>query len=82
MQERAQSPKSLPRAGLYLCGYWCDVSGMALYMIEQKTDIQHMDAVRSACDAITIDIRYSDGEQQVILNGRNVNDFYPYGGSQ
>ena len=38
---------------------------MALYMIEQKTDIQHMDAVRSA----------SDGEQQVILNGRNVNDF-------
>ena len=48
---------------------------MALYMIEKKTDIQHMDAVRSACDAITIDIRYSDGEQQVILNGRNVNDF-------
>lgn len=48
---------------------------MALYMIEQKTDIQHMDTVRSACDAITIDIRYSDGEQQVILNGRNVNDF-------
>ena len=48
---------------------------MALYMIEQKTDIQHMDAVRSACDAITIDIRYSDGEQQVILNGRSVNDF-------
>ena len=46
---------------------------MALYMIEQKTDIQHMDAVRSACDAITIDIRYSDGEQQVILNGKNVN---------
>ena len=30
---------------------------MALYMIEQKTDIQHMDAVRSACDAITSDIR-------------------------
>lgn len=23
---------------------------MALYMIEQKTDIQHMDAVRSACE--------------------------------
>ena len=34
-----------------------------------------MDAVGSACDAITIDIQYSDGEQQVILNGRNVNDF-------
>ena len=44
-------------------------------MIEQNTDIHHMDAVRSACDAITIDIRYNDGEQQVILNGRNVNDF-------
>lgn len=48
---------------------------MALYMIEQNTDIHHMDAVRSACDAIAIDIRYNDGEQQVILNGRNVNDF-------
>lgn len=48
---------------------------MALYMIEQKTDIQNADAVRAACDAIQIDIRYNDGEQQVILNGRNVNGF-------
>ena len=48
---------------------------MALYMIEQKTDIENMDAVRSACDVITIDIRYSNGEQQVILNGKNVNGF-------
>ena len=48
---------------------------MALYMIEQKTDIQNLDAVRAACGNISIDIQYSDGEQQVILNGRNVNGF-------
>ena len=48
---------------------------MALYMIEQKTDIQNPEAIKGACAAITIDIQYSDGEQQVILNGRNVNGF-------
>lgn len=48
---------------------------MALYMIEQKTDIQNPEAIKAACAAITIDIQYSDGEQQVILNGRNVNGF-------
>ena len=48
---------------------------MALYMIENKTDIQNLDAVRAACGAIAIDIQYSGGEQQVILNGRNVNGF-------
>ena len=48
---------------------------MALYMIEQKTDIQNLEAVRAACRTISIDIQYSGGEQQVILNGRNVNGF-------
>lgn len=48
---------------------------MALYMIEHKIDVSHLDEVGSACDAITIDIQYSAGEQQVILNGKNVNDF-------
>lgn len=48
---------------------------MALYMIEQKTDIQNLNAVRTACGDISIDIQYSVGEQQVILNGRNVNGF-------
>ena len=48
---------------------------MALYMIEHNIDVSHLDEVGSACDAITIDIQYSAGEQQVILNGKNVNDF-------
>ena len=48
---------------------------MALYMIEHKIYVSHLDEVGSACDAITIDIQYSAGEQQVILNGKNVNDF-------
>lgn len=48
---------------------------MALYMIEHKVDITDMDAVTEACKDIVIDIQYRDGAQQVILNGRNVNDY-------
>lgn len=48
---------------------------MALYMIEHKVDVTDMDAVTEACKDIVIDIQYRDGAQQVILNGRNVNDY-------
>lgn len=46
---------------------------MALYFLEQKTDSSDEDAVTSASDAVNITIRYENGEQQVILNGENVN---------
>lgn len=48
---------------------------MALYMIEQKVDVADMQAVTDACEDIVIDIQYRNGAQQVILNGRNVNDY-------
>lgn len=48
---------------------------MALYMIEHKTDIDNPDDVVAACGEIVINIQYCEGEQQVILNGRNVNGF-------
>ncbi len=48
---------------------------MALYMIEQKVDVTDMQAVTGACEDIVIDIQYRNGAQQVILNGRNVNDY-------
>lgn len=46
---------------------------MALYMIEHQIDIENLDDVVAACEEIVINIQYCEGEQQVILNGRNVN---------
>lgn len=46
---------------------------MALYMIENQVDVSNDRAVTDACGQINIRIQYSEGEQQVILNGRNVN---------
>ncbi len=47
---------------------------MALYMIENNTDITREDAVREACRSIDVSISYEDDTQMVFLNGVNVND--------
>lgn len=47
---------------------------MALYMTEENVDVTDPDAVAEACENMKIDIQYSNGAQQVILNGCNVND--------
>lgn len=47
---------------------------MALYMTEENVDVTDPDAVAEACEDMKIDIQYSNGAQQVILNGCNVND--------
>lgn len=47
---------------------------MALYMTEENVDVTDPDAVAEACEDMKIDIQYSNGVQQVILNGCNVND--------
>lgn len=46
---------------------------MALYFIEQGMDAAKEDEISAASDSVDISIRYQDGEQQVILNGENVN---------
>lgn len=48
---------------------------MALYMIKHNVNVEDMEAVTGACDDIVIDIQYTNGAQQVILNGQNVNDY-------
>lgn len=45
---------------------------IAVYMLENDIDIADAEAVRGACEKISVDIRYENGEQQVYLNGRNV----------
>ena len=44
---------------------------MALYLLEKN--IQGDEAIATACHDADISIRYENGEQQVILNGENVN---------
>lgn len=45
---------------------------MALYFIRNGIKADDVPAIEAACENINIEIRYSDGEQQVILNGENV----------
>lgn len=46
---------------------------MALYFIRNDIDDKDEPAVSGACSDIHVSIEYQDGEQQVILNGENVN---------
>lgn len=46
---------------------------MALYFLEQGIDSADEEKISAASDSVDISIRYQDGEQQVILNGENVN---------
>lgn len=46
---------------------------MALYFLEQGIDASNEKEISSASEKVDITIAYQDGEQQVILNGENVN---------
>ena len=46
---------------------------MALYFLEQKIDASNEAEISAASGKVDITIAYQDGEQQVILNGENVN---------
>ncbi|MGN0291563.1 MAG: (d)CMP kinase [Lachnospiraceae bacterium] len=48
---------------------------MALYFIQNGIDRTDEEAISKACESVDITIRYENGEQQVILNGENVNGF-------
>lgn len=46
---------------------------MALYLIRQGISADDTESIEKACENADITIRYIDGEQNVILNGENVN---------
>lgn len=46
---------------------------IALYMVRNGVDGNDMNAVLERLDEVDVSIRYKNGEQQVILNGENVN---------
>lgn len=46
---------------------------MALYFLEKGIDASNEEEISAAADGIDISIRYQEGEQQVFLNGENVN---------
>ncbi|MGN0483298.1 MAG: (d)CMP kinase [Lachnospiraceae bacterium] len=46
---------------------------MALYFLEKGLDVKNEAIVSDICNEISIKIAYEDGEQQVLLNGENVN---------
>ena len=46
---------------------------MALYLIRNHVDPENEEELAKCCESADISIRFSDGEQQVWLNGENVN---------
>lgn len=46
---------------------------MALYLLQNKVDMKDEAAISAGCQNADITIKYEDGEQQVFLNGKNVN---------
>ncbi len=48
---------------------------MALYFLRNGIDAKDSDAVSKACKDIHVSLAYKDGEQQVLLNGEDVNAF-------
>ena len=47
---------------------------MALYLLRNQVDVEDAEAVKHCCETADITISFAeDGEQQVILNGENVN---------
>ncbi len=48
---------------------------IAYYMVTNKVDIEDEVILKEACDNITIEIQYEDGNQQVFLNCENVTPY-------
>ena len=48
---------------------------MALYFLRRKIDAKDEKKIAEACEHINVTIAYQEGEQQVLLNGENVNAF-------
>ena len=48
---------------------------MALYLIREGVSASDSAAISSKCNTADISIRFENGEQQVVLNGENVNGF-------
>lgn len=46
---------------------------MAYYFLKNHISAENENRIAAACEHVDITIRYQDGEQQVILNGENVN---------
>lgn len=48
---------------------------MALYFLRREIDVKDEKKIAEACEHINVTIAYQEGEQQVLLNGENVNAF-------
>lgn len=46
---------------------------IGIYMLDHQVNRDDLDAVKAALEQVTVELKYENGEQQVILNGENVN---------
>ena len=43
---------------------------IGIYMLDHGVDKQNQEAVKQALDNISVELRYVDGQQEVLLNGK------------
>jgi len=47
---------------------------MGYYFLSNNIDANNQDAIEAAAQSIDVSLAYEDGQQQVLLNGENIND--------
>lgn len=48
---------------------------IAYYLVTNRIDIENEEALKAACDSISVEIKYENNAQQVYLNGENVTPY-------
>ena len=73
-QERARSQKGLAKKlGFIYVDTGAMYRAMAYYFLQHNIDAKDENAIAAACPDVDVTITYENGEQQVLLNGENVN---------
>lgn len=72
-QERARSQSGWRKTWIYLCGHGSNVPCDGLLFLQHNIDAKDENAIAAACPDVDVTITYENGEQQVLLNGENVN---------
>lgn len=70
---RAQLRKTGEKAGVCLCGYGSNVPCDGILFLQNGIAPDDEQAIAAACPKVDVTIVYENGEQQVLLNGENVN---------
>lgn len=73
--EKHNRKASCKEAWIYLCRHRSNVPRNGILFLQKKTDPSDETAIAAMCPDVDVTIAYEGNEQQVLLNGENVNGF-------